>query len=89
MQGTGVDGERRGIKVEIHTERVVQAKVKVTRVEFDVLRLVVVPETGELGPVRRTVRVRRARIRHCGYVGEMMVLHREQNRTTLKVATRI
>jgi len=76
VQGTGVDGER-GIEVEIHTERDVQTEIKGSGVELDVLRLVVVPETGELGPVRRAVGMGRARIRHCGYVGGMMVLHRD------------
>lgn len=75
VQGAGVYGERRGIEVEIHA-REVETEIKGSWIEFDALRLVVVPETGELGPVRRAVSMRCARIRHCEYVVGMMVLHR-------------
>jgi hypothetical protein len=58
VQGAGVDGERRGIEVEIHTEREGKTEIKGSGVEFDILGLVVVPKTGELGPVGRAVGMR-------------------------------
>jgi len=58
VEGARVDGESRRIEVEIHAEREVQTEVKGSRVEFDVLGLIVIPETGELGPVRRAISMR-------------------------------